>query len=168
MMKETVPDQHEIYSFDVYPSEPLDIEEFDQDNHQLGSYIPSEDHANAAEATDPSLSDLDKVFTFDHDFASIANMLTKHKLNFIQLFDSAIDYYIDGEWYAAFENLSKAQLQPGCNRDGPTVFLLEYLEKHKNLKPEGWENARYIDEVAKPPDTNFDAADDSMDDEGLG
>jgi hypothetical protein len=33
MMKETFPEQHEIYSFDIFPSDPLEAEDFDYDNH---------------------------------------------------------------------------------------------------------------------------------------
>jgi hypothetical protein len=97
------------------------------------------------------MNDIEKVFNYDHDFASIYRQI---KPMFIDSFDKAIDLYIDGEWYGAFEMLSKAQ---GHNtKDGPTIFLLDYLEKNKNLKPDSWENARYIDEVAKPPDVNYD------------
>jgi hypothetical protein len=33
MMKETFPEQHEIYSFDIFPSENLENEDFDFDSH---------------------------------------------------------------------------------------------------------------------------------------
>jgi hypothetical protein len=33
MMKETFPEKHEIYAFDVFPSDPLENEDFDFDSH---------------------------------------------------------------------------------------------------------------------------------------
>lgn len=115
----------------------------------MGSYIPFEDYAGQADA-DPNMSEVEKVFSYDHDFISIFRQI---KPAFIECFDKAIDLYLDGEWHAAFENLQKAQVH--IARDGPTMFLMDYMDKSKNTKPDTWDNARYIDEIVKPPDVNY-------------
>ena len=43
--------------------------------------------------------------------------------------------------------------------------MMNYLEINKNLAPEGWANARDIDEKQKPPDADEDGNDDDSFDE---
>jgi hypothetical protein len=47
MMKECAPDEHiEVYTFDHYESEKLDMDEFDPETHKLGAFIKHTDYTN--------------------------------------------------------------------------------------------------------------------------
>jgi len=90
---------------------------------------------------DTMVVNTETVFTTDHDFVSIGRQI---KPGFVDLFEKAVDFYIEGDWLNAQQNLTMAaQLN---FTDQPVRFLQEYLERSKNLPPEDWQNARDIDE----------------------
>lgn len=92
----------EIYTFDHYESEKLDMEEFDPETHKLGAMIKHTDFSNQDNAEMPGEpefdTEADKVYTQDHDFVSI---LRQVKPGFVDLFEKAVDFYIEGDWLNA-------------------------------------------------------------------
>lgn len=47
LMKECNPNElNEVYTFDYYDSEKLDLDEFDPETHKLGSFIKHTDYEN--------------------------------------------------------------------------------------------------------------------------
>ena len=87
------------------------------------------------------------IFTVDHDFVSIQRQI---KNEFNDFFGKAIDAYIDGDWINAVSSLNICQtIVP---TDGPTKWMLEFLEKNKNMPPDGWKGTRNIDAKMEAPE----------------
>ena len=89
------------------------------------------------------------------------SILRQIKPGFVDMFEKAVDFYIEGDWHNAQQNFATAQQLNFA--DGPTKFLMNYLEIQKNISPENWANARDIDEKQKPPDADEAEEDDSFD-----
>lgn len=57
------------------------------------------------------------------------------------------------DWNSSQNYLTQAlELNPD---DGPCLALSDYMEKHKNIPPEGWEGYRDIDEKEQAPSLSF-------------
>jgi hypothetical protein len=83
MMKECPPEEHiELYTFDVYDSEKLDMDEFEPETHKLGAFIKHTDTNNFSElpadgvAAEPEFeTEAEKIYVQDHDFVSILRQI---------------------------------------------------------------------------------------------
>lgn len=97
---------------------------------------------------------------YDHDFVGIAR---HYKPEFLDCFTKARESYTDGDWINANTALTMAaQYVPN---DGPTLWMMQYLQKHKLQPPENWKGVRDIDEKLEPPPIDYvNNANDDMDD----
>lgn len=93
---------------------------------------------------------LEHVFQYDHDFRS---SMAQRKTEFYDFFDKAYYSYIDGDWLAANTHLLAAR--DSMRDDGPTLWMLQYIDKNKTQAPEGWEGVRDIDFKQKAPEIQF-------------
>ena len=82
------------------------------------------------------------MYELDHDFHSIKRQ-QKSKTEFYDLFQKAIDNYIDGDWVNAQSNLASAVLLKP--HDGPLTWMQEFMDNQKNLAPEDWSGIRDLD-----------------------
>ena len=132
-----------LYCVDLFPSEPLDDEQ-EAENEGPGKYICHFDFEGVA--TD-NLREVQRIIESDHDFVCIRK---RRNAEFFSSFGMGVQSYIDGDWINAQGSLFTARdIQPS---DGPTKFLIEYLEQHKNLCPEQWKGVRDIDKLLDGPD----------------
>ncbi len=68
-------------------------------------------------------------------------LLRKYDEKFVEMFDSAMDSYIEGEWKAAHAKFNKCLEMKGG--DGPSLSLINFIEKkHNFVVPEGFEGYR--------------------------
>ena len=73
-------------------------------------------------ATD-NLREVQRIIETDHDFVCIRK---RRNAEFFSSFGMAVQSYIDGDWINAQGSLFTARdIQPS---DGPTKFLIEYLD----------------------------------------
>jgi len=93
---------------------------------------------------------LEHVFQYDHDFRSSMN---SRKVEFYDLFEKAYYSYIDGDWLSTITHLTAAK--DAVRDDGPTLWMLNYIEKNKAAAPEGWNGVRDIDLKQKAPEIQF-------------
>lgn len=73
----------------------------------MGCYIRHYDYENQPDAMpfDTMVVNTETVFTTDHDFVSIGRQI---KPGFVDLFEKAVDFYIEGDWLNAQQNLTMA------------------------------------------------------------
>lgn len=105
---------------------------------------------------------------YDHDFVCIAR---HYKPEFLDCFTKARESFADGDWINANTALQMAaQYVPN---DGPTQWMMGYLQKHKLQPGEDWKGVRDLDEKLEPPPIDYvnnanDDLDDSEEDHDLG
>lgn len=89
---------------------------------------------------------VEHVLQYDHDVVTIRNQT---KNDFLDAFDKGRESYVSGDWINAQTALNMAlAIQPF---DGPSKWLLNYLEKNKVLPPEDWNGIRDIDRKMDAP-----------------
>jgi class 3 adenylate cyclase len=132
------------------------------ENAQMNStHTSSTTNLNASNSTDKistdsSLKDLQKKFSFltnRHDTTDIYEkdidmvMLRMHITDeFLLIFKSGLDTYLEGEWPAARLKLQEANEMMKRNStlpcDGPCVTLLNYMEEYNWTAPSTWAGFR--------------------------
>ena len=121
---------------------------------QLGSFVKYYEF-EALEPDQYLTKNLEHIFAYDHDFRSTQN---QRKPEFFDFFKKAFDNYIDGDWINATSHCLGALKEQ--SNDGPSKWMSEFLDKHKNLAPDDWNRCRNIDEKEKAPEIMFMANDD--------
>ena len=142
-MEETKGLMKEIYSIDMFHTLPLEEEQKPEDDIPNGRFIRHMDFEgqDIQEIMDKGSK---YVYELDHDFLCIKR---QRKPDFYEFYQKALENYIDGDWVNAQSNLNNcAMMMPN---DGPMLWMSEFLEKQKNLAPEGW--AGYRDLNHKQP-----------------
>lgn len=73
-------------------------------------------------------------------------LLRKYDEKFVEMFDSAIDSYIEGEWKASHAKLMKCLEMKG--NDGPSLSLINFIEKkHNFVVPEDFQGYRDFKDI---------------------
>jgi hypothetical protein len=81
-----------------------------------------------------------------------------YKPEFLECFQKARESLYDGDWINAQSGLKNAMIF--VQNDGPTNWMLSYLEKHKMQPPDDWKGIRDIDAKQEPPPIDYDKNDD--------
>ena len=80
------------------------------------------------------------MYELDHDFVCIRR---QRKSDFYEFYQKSLENYVDGDWVNAQSNLTNALMM--MPNDGPARWMSTYLERQKNLVPEGWSGFRDLD-----------------------
>lgn len=126
----------------MFPSEPLDEEQqakTEEEKAQNGNFIKHYEFENVEPAS-LNLRGVQHIFEIDHDFVSNKK---QQKFELMSIFQKAFENYIEGDWVNAYANLTQVQLMNSY--DGPTKWMIEYMESLKNIPPENWQGFRDID-----------------------
>ena len=141
-----------IYCIDIAQSESIHVE-----GEQV-ELLPGEfyKHADTEGALSQQITKgVEYVFQVDHDFVCMKKAV---RPDFVDAFERSIRNYAEGDWINASGALSMA-MSLGVN-DGPSKWLYAYLEKNKQIVPEGWAGVRDIDKKLEPPPIDFIKHDD--------
>ena len=77
---------------------------------------------------------------YDHDFVCTAR---HSKPEFLECFNKGRDSFTEGDWINANTALTMAaQYSP---QDGPTKWMMSFIEKNKMQPPDDWKGVRDID-----------------------
>lgn len=121
-MTETKGQMREVYSFDIFPSEPLEDEQKLKDEVPNGKFIPHMDFE------DQNLDFIKQqgigyIYELDHDFVCIKR---QQRPEFLDFYEKAVNNYLDGDWVNAQSNISSALVLNPI--DGPLRWMNDFLE----------------------------------------
>lgn len=93
---------------------------------------------------------VDYMYVIDHDFYTLKK---QKKDAFENNFRQAYLTYINGDWNSSQNYLTQClEFNPD---DGPSLALAEFMEKNKNIPPDGWLGYRDIDQKDAAPSMSF-------------
>ena len=138
-MEETRGHMREVYSFDMFQSLPLEDEQKPEDDIPNGKFIRHMDF-EGQDIAEQLAGPISYMYDLDHDFLCIKR---QRKSDFYEFFQKSLENYVDGDWVNAQSNLNNCLMMNPL--DGPTIWMSEYLEKHKNLAPDTWKGCRDLD-----------------------
>ena len=167
-MKESQSTPRDIYSFDIRMTDKIDnlpphmVEEHDI----IGGLIRNKnDTVGPDGAPIPKMkivdSIVDQMFIIDFDFQVVNSQKYGPYEDEFRKFQRA---YIRGEWPQAQFHLSECRDKPQYPDDGPCNALSDFMLRHNNKVPDGWQQRfRDIDEKDPEPSMSFM----NNDDEGV-
>ena len=128
---------------------PADLLENIVSENSFGAFIK---HSEFENKTNDQIVTKNPAYMFEYDHDIIC--LFKHrKQEFLDIFAKARESYIEGDWIncTTAPNMALTYNQ----NDGPTKWMLAYLEKNKLLPPEDWKGVRDIDKKIEPPAMDY-------------
>jgi len=88
-----------------------------------------------------------RVVDWFNDHPDIATMRLRYTLEFINVFNMGYQNYAQGEWQVAQRLLSRTKSMLGVE-DGPSNFLLRFMELHDFNAPPTWQGIRELGDLA--------------------